>query len=109
MNATQACITILTVAAVTFLTRWLPFAIFPSNKPTPPYIRYLGSVLPYAIIGMLVVYCFKSVSIWQAPYGIPEILAGSFVVLIHRWKHNLLLSIAGSTILYMVLVQVVFR
>lgn len=108
MTSTQALITILVIAAVTVVTRVLPFAMFPGNKKTPEFILYLGEVLPFAIIGMLVVYCFKSVSVLQAPFGIPEVIASAFVIFIHKWKHNLLLSIAGGTILYMLLVQLVF-
>ena len=65
MTSTQALITILVIAAVTVLTRVLPFALFPGNKKTPEFILYLGEVLPFAIIGMLVVYCFKSVSFFR--------------------------------------------
>ena len=108
MTSTQALITILVIAAVTVLTRVLPFALFPGNKKTPEFILYLGEVLPFAIIGMLVVYCFKSVSFFQAPFGLPEVIAGVFVIMIHKWKHNLLLSIGGGTILYMLLVQLIF-
>jgi branched-subunit amino acid transport protein AzlD len=108
MTSVQALITILVIAAVTVLTRVLPFAMFPGNKKTPEFILYLGEVLPFAIIGMLVVYCFKSVSVVRAPFGIPEVIAAAFVVFIHKWKHNLLLSIGGGTILYMLLVQLVF-
>ena len=102
-------LTILTTAGVTVLIRFLPFLIFRSDRPTPPYIRYLGRVLPYAMIGMLVVYCFKSTSFLTWPYGLPEPISGAFVVLAHKWKHNLLLSIGGGTILYMVLIQTVFK
>ena len=101
--------TILTIAAATFLTRLLPFLLFPANKKTPGFILYLGRVLPYAIMGMLIIYCFKDVHFLSYPWGLPELLAGPFVILAHKWKHNLLLSIGGGTVLYMVLVQAVFR
>ena len=101
--------TILTVAAATFFTRLLPFLLFPANKKTPDFVLYLGRVLPYAIMGMLIIYCFKDVEFLSRPFGLPELLAGLFVVLAHKWKHSLLLSIGGGTVLYMVLVQVVFR
>ncbi|MCD2493464.1 AzlD domain-containing protein [Lacrimispora sp. NSJ-141] len=101
-------LTILTVAAVTFLTRLLPFLLFPANKETPAFVSYAGRVLPYAIIGMLIVYCFKDIRFYAWPFGIPELLASAFVVLIHKWKHNLLFSIGGGTLLYMILVQAVF-
>ena len=101
--------TILTVAAATFFTRLLPFLLFPANKKTPDFVLYLGRVLPYAIMGMLNIYCFKDVDFFAWPFGLPELLAGLFVVLAHKWKHSLLLSIGGGTVLYMVLVQAVFR
>ena len=101
--------TILTIAAVTFLTRLLPFLLFPANKKTPDFVLYLGRVLPYAIMGMLIIYCFKNVNFLSWPCGLAELLAGLFVILAHKWKHNLLLSIGGGTILYMILVQTVFR
>lgn len=101
--------TILTVAAATFFTRLLPFLLFPANKKTPDFVLYLGRVLPYAIMGMLIIYCFKDVDFLAWPFGLPELLAGLFVVLAHKWKHSLLLSIGGGTVLYMVLVQAVFR
>ena len=93
------------IAFTTLLTRGLTFVIFSGDKKTPPVIEYLGKVLPFAIIGMLVVYALRHVSVLQYPFGIPEAIAGVFVVVIHKWKHNLMLSIGGGTILYMVLVQ----
>lgn len=104
----QALILILVMAAITFLMRSLPFLLFPGNKKTPPYILYLGKVLPFAIIGMLVVYCMKNVQITQAPFGLPELITTAAIVLVHVWKRNTLLSIGGGTILYMFLVQVIF-
>jgi branched-subunit amino acid transport protein AzlD len=95
-------------AAVTMLLRFLPFLIFGGNKKTPAYIMYLSSILPYAIIGMLVVYCLKDVNLVSAPHGLPELLSGATVVGLHLWKKNTLLSIVVGTVLYMVLVQVVF-
>lgn len=108
LTTSQALLTIAVIAAATILTRALPFIIFPGGKETPKFITYLGTVLPFAIIGMLIVYCFKSVSVSVWPHGIPELIAGVFVVAIHKWKHNLLLSIGGGTLLYMVLVQAIF-
>lgn len=99
---------IMVCGIVTAALRALPFLLFPTGKETPPLIRYLSGVLPSAVMGMLVVYCLKSVSITKAPHGLPEFLAIAAVVLVHKWKHNMLLSILGGTLLYMVLVQVVF-
>jgi len=108
LTTSQALLTIAVIAAATILTRVLPFVIFPGGKKTPKFITYLGTVLPFAIIGMLIIYCFKSVSVIVRPHGIPELIAGVFVVAIHKWKHNLLLSIGGGTLLYMILVQAIF-
>lgn len=108
MTSTQVLLTIAVIAAVTFATRALPFLLFPPGKPTPAYVAYLGRVLPFAIIGMLIIYCLKSVNLLVFPYGLPELLSVAAVVALHKWKHRLLLSICGGTILYMVLVQAVF-
>jgi branched-subunit amino acid transport protein AzlD len=108
MSLTQQIITIAMVVFGTMLTRFLPFLVFPSGKATPNYIQYLGKVLPSAVIGLLVIYCFKDVSLLYGTYGIPEFLGVAVVVLLHFWKKNMLLSIAGGTIGYMVLVQMVF-
>ena len=97
------------MAGVTFFIRGLPFLLFPGNKKNPAYIMYLGKVLPFAIIGMLVVYCFKNVSVISAPFGIPELIALVVIVFLHVWKRNTLISIGGGTLLYMFLVQVLFQ
>lgn len=91
----------------TMVTRFLPFLIFPEGKEPPEFIQYLGKVLPYAVIGLLVIYCLKDVP-GSGTYGIPEFLAIAFIVLLHRWKKNILLSIGGGTVFYMLLVQFVF-
>ncbi len=108
LTTEKAVLMVIVIAIVTFLTRVLPFIIFPGNKQTPPFITWLGKVLPCAVMGMLVIYCLKSVSILTFPYGIPELISITLVVLVHKWKHNLLLSIVGGTVVYMVLVQLVF-
>ena len=99
---------IVVAALVTMATRFLPFLIFGNNRKTPDIIVYLGKVLPYAIMGMLVVYCMKDVSFLTAPYGIPELLGCVAVAVLHLWKRNSLLSIGVGTVFYMVLVQLVF-
>ncbi len=96
------------IAAVTYLLRSLPFLIFSGGK-TPAFVEYLGKVLPYAIMGMLVVYCLKDTAVLSWPYGIPELLACIVVVLLHVWRKNTLLSIGVGTACYMVLVQLVFK
>ena len=95
-------------ALVTAALRFLPFLIFRENRKTPDLIQYLGQLLPYAIMGMLVVYCLKDVSFLSSPFGIPEIAACAVVCLLHIWKRNTLLSIGGGTVLYMILVQTIF-
>ena len=95
------------MALVTMGLRFLPFAIF-RGRETPPFITYLGRVLPYAIMGMLVVYCLRGTAVAEAPHGIPELIACAVVVGLHVWKKNTLLSIIAGTVCYMVLVQMVF-
>lgn len=104
----QQVITIAMVVLGTMLTRFLPFLIFPSGKPTPKYIQYLGRVLPPAVFGLLIVYCLRNVNFFGGSRGIPEFLGIAAVVLLHLWKRQMLLSIAGGTIFYMALVQTVF-
>lgn len=99
---------IFAVAAGTQITRWLPFWLFPEDKKPPAWVMDLGKVLPAATMGLLVVYCLKGVDWTAPPHGAPELLAILAVAALHRWKGNVLLSIAGGTILYMVLVQAVF-
>jgi len=90
------------------LTRFLPFLIFPAGKQMPRYVRYIGKVLPPAVFSLLVVYCLKNVSLLSAPYGLPEAIAIAAVATLHLWKRQMLLSIAGGTVCYMLLVQLVF-
>ena len=96
------------MSLVTILIRFLPFIIFSGDRQTPQYIMWMGKVLPYAIMGMLVVFCLKGVSLTAAPHGIPEAVACILVVLLHIWKRNTLISILGGTVCYMLLVQLVF-
>lgn len=97
------------LAVATMITRFLPFLIFPAGKKIPDYVDYLGRTLPYAAIGLLVVYCLRNVNFLAAPFGLPEILAVAVIVAIHWWKGNSLLSIGVGTIFYMILVQVLFQ
>ncbi len=108
MTITQQIITILMVIAGTMLTRFLPFFIFPAGKPTPKYIQYLGKALPAAIFGMLVIYCLKNINLLDGSHGIPEAISILLVIALHLWKRQMLLSIAGGTICYMLLVQFLF-
>ena len=99
---------VVVVALVTMLTRFLPFLVFGGKRQTPKIITYLGQVLPFAIMGMLVVYCMKDVKFLAAPYGIPELISCALVAGLHIWKRNSLLSIGVGTVFYMLLVQLVF-
>lgn len=108
MTLTQQIITVALCALGTMITRFLPFIVFRSDKPTPKYIRYIGNALPPAIFGMLVIYCLKDVSLLGGSHGIPEAIAIVAVIALHLWKKNMLLSIAGGTVCYMLLVQFVF-
>ena len=107
MFDTHAAWLIAVIALVTIALRFLPFLIF-RGRETPKFIAYLGKVLPFSIMGMLVVYCLRNTSFAAIPFGIPEIIGVSVVVVIHLWKRNTLLSIISGTVCYMVLVQMVF-
>ncbi len=108
MTLRQEIITIAMVVLGTMITRFLPFLLFPAGKPTPKYIQYLGQVLPGAVFALLVVYSLKSVNLLTGSHGIPELISLCLVVGLHLWKRQMLLSIAGGTICYMLLVQLVF-
>lgn len=109
LNAYQAIITIAAIAITTFFIRAVPFILFPEDKSTPEYIEYIGIALPCAIMAMLIVYCLKSVSVLSFPFGLPEVIAIVVIAAVHFWKKNMLLSIATGTILYMFLVQIIFK
>lgn len=104
MTTTQSIITIAAVVLGTMATRFLPFLVFPEGKTPPVFIQYLGKVLPYAVISLLIIYCLKDVPA-STTHGLPEAIAILFVIVLHKWKKSTLLSIAGGTILYMILVQ----
>lgn len=108
MTLTQQIVTICMVILGTALTRFLPFLIFPAGKPTPKYIQYLGKVLPAAVFGLLVVYSLRNLNVFTGTYGLPELIAVAVVVGLHLWKKQMLLSIAGGAICYMLLVQYIF-
>ncbi len=108
MTIPQQIITIGICVLGTMLTRFLPFLIFSDKRPTPKYIQYLGKALPCAVFGMLVVYCLKNVSLLSGSHGIPELIAIAVTAALHLWKKQMLLSIAGGTAVYMLLVQLVF-
>lgn len=108
LNTVETILIVITIALGAMATRFTPFFLFPENKQPPEVVSYLGRVLPPAMMGLLVVYCLKSVTISISPYGLPELIAIGILVLLHLWRKNVLLSIAGGTIVYMLLVQYVF-
>ena len=108
MTLTQQIITIALCVLATMITRFLPFLVFSSNKPTPKYIRYLGDYLPPAIFGMLIVYCLKNVTLIAGSHGLPELIAILVTIGLHLFKRQMLLSIAAGTVCYMLLVQFIF-
>ena len=108
MSNLHAAAQIAVMTLCTILLRFLPFWLFPAGRKTPKYILYLGRVLPFAVMGMLVVYCYKNISLLSWPHGLPELLAGAAVVLSYLWKRNTLISIGAGTVFYMFLIQFVF-
>lgn len=103
MNNLHSLLIVLVTAGVTILLRFLPFLVF-KNK-TPKAIVYLGKVLPHAIMAMLVVFCLKGVSVVSYPFALPEVISILAVVLLHKWRHNTLISIPVGTALYMILIR----
>lgn len=108
MTTTQSILTIAAVVLGTMATKISSIFIFPEGKTPPAYITYLGTVLPYAVIGLLVVYCLKD-AFASGYFAIPEMIAILFIVVLHKWKKNTLLSIGAGTVLYMFLVQTWFH
>ena len=106
LNDFHAVYIILIAGFITGLLRFLPFIAF--RKRTPRFILYLGSVLPYAVMAMLSVYCLKGVNLFSGSHGVPEFIACGAVIILHVWRRNTLLSIIAGTVLYMFLVQVIF-
>ena len=108
MTTTQILISIALLTLGTMLTRFLPFVIFNEKTQPPKFIQYLGNVLPAAIFSMLVVYCLKNVQLFGGSHGLPEFIAIAITTALHLWKRQMLLSIAGGTVAYMLIVQIVF-
>lgn len=107
MTPVQEVLTVAAVVAGTMATRFLPFLLFSRGK-TPAFVRYLGTMLPSAVFAMLVVYSLKDTTILTGTHGMPELLASLATILVHLWKRQMMLSIGLGTVLYMVLVQMVF-
>lgn len=108
MTPVQTILTIFALSLGIIVTRFTPFLLFPEGKEQPPIITYLGKVLPPAMMGLLIVFCLKGVSLVQAPHGLPELIAIVVIIVLHLWRRNVLLSLAVGTALYMFLVQAVF-
>ena len=108
MTLSEEIITIGMCVLATLLTRFLPFIVFSEKKKTPKFIEYLGKALPAAIFALLVVYCLKNVDVTAGSHGIPEFISVAVVAALHLWKRKILLSMAGGTLCYMLLVQLIF-
>lgn len=101
----QTILMIVAIACGTIITRFTPFLLFPENKEPPKVIVYLGRVLPPAMMGLLVIYCLRNVSLLQAPHALPELVSILVIVILHSWKRNVLLSIGAGTAVYMLFIQ----
>lgn len=104
----HAMLIILVMGVVTLATRILPVLIFGRGEKVPEYILYLGRVVPFTAMGLLIVYCLKDVSVTDAPHGLPELIALALVSVSYLWKRNTILSVVAGTVVYMFLVQSVF-
>lgn len=104
----QTIIIIIAVTLGTMITRFTPFILFPENKKHPAVVEYLGKILAPAMMGLLIIYCLRNVTFTSGNHGLPEVISIIFIAFLHLWKRNVLLSIGAGTVLYMVLVQVVF-
>jgi len=107
MTPTQQFFTIIIMASGVVSTRALPFFVFSSKEKTPQFVRFLGKYLASAVFGMLVVYCLKDIQFQNGDHGIPQILGIICCVLLHLWRKNMLLTIAGGTVFYMLLIQII--
>lgn len=109
MNTTTDMLLFILVCSIAIaITRLLPFLIFRDQNKIPKSIEYLGKTLPYAITGFLVVYCLKDVNFTSGTYGLPEIISIVFIICIHLWRKNTLLSVVSGTLIYMALVNFIF-
>lgn len=103
----RSILIIVVCSLCTFAERLLPFAVF-GRREVPSVIRYLGKILPMAVIAALTVYCLRSTS-FAAPAGfVPPLTAAAVTALLHLWRGSTLISVVGGTAVYMVLVQCVF-
>ena len=109
MTLSQQIITISICIGGTMLTRFLPFILFNEKRKTPTFIQYVGKYLPSAVFGMLVVYCLKNIQIFQGTHGIPEMISVIITDILHIWKRQMLFSITGGTVCYMLLIHFIFQ
>lgn len=105
LTSSQIWIYIALITLGTMITRFLPFILFPETKEPPKVVIYLSNVLPPAVMALLVVYCLRNTEITTGAHGIPELVSIIFIVIVHKWKNNVLLSILGGTVCYMLLLN----
>jgi branched-subunit amino acid transport protein AzlD len=105
MTLLQQIVTIGLCVLGTMATRFLPFLIFSEKRTTPAFIQYIGKYLPAAVFGMLIIYCLRNVSLFSGTHGVPELIAIIITIALHKWKRQMLISIAGGTACYMLLLH----
>lgn len=108
MTELQRWLMVFALASGTILTRFIPFWFFPENKAIPHWLKKLGDTLPYASLGMLVVYALKGLSVTTYPYGVSEIISLVFITIIHLYKKNTLVSIFLGLVIYLICVNIIF-
>lgn len=108
MSDKELLITALIIAAATLIIRFLPFIIIRKSIAERRYIKFLGDMMPYSMIALLVIYCLKDINLIKYPYGIPELISIAIIIVLHILKKNVLISIGAGTIIYMFLVQIIF-
>ncbi|OEJ16074.1 branched-chain amino acid transporter AzlD [Brachyspira hampsonii] len=108
MNNTEIFVTALMIVIATAFLRFLPFIIINKSLSENRYVQFLGKVLPYSMIALLVIYCLKDINIIKFPYALPELISIAIIIILHVIKRNVLISIGAGTIIYMFLVQVIF-
>ena len=108
LNAIQTLIILLAITVGTVITRFLPPILFPHGKPLPKFLQELCTLLPPAMMGLLVVYSLRSTDLLGGSHGIPEAIAVAVTAGLHLWRRNTLLSILAGTGCDMLLVQLGF-
>lgn len=107
MTTPQAVLTIAVVVIATLLTRFLPYIAFPEGKKIPDFILYLGKVLAPAVFGLLVVYCLRKTDVLSSPHGLPELISLAAVILLYKWRYDMVAPLVGGTVCYMVLIRLI--